>query len=567
MGEIGEASISSSGGGVGARPLRIAVQGCCHGTLDRIYSTIEAYDAANPDKPPVDLLLCCGDFQALRNASDLDTIAVPPKYREMGSFYKYYSGQVKAPVLTVFVGGNHEASAYLQELFYGGWVAPNIYYIGAAGVVNFCGIRIAGLSGIFKSRDYEKGRYEFPPYDNSSLRSVYHVRNVEVYRLKCIQGGSRGVDIVITHDWPRGVEQHGDTGSLIRKKKFFQKEIEENCLGSPANEEILYAVKPRWWFAAHLHVKFSANVPHRDPKQADSQSARLVPSQIKHKPEGREQATTNVTSERETTSFVGLESSAVCPGVAATDLTAQMTKFLSLDKCLPRRHHLQIVNVSREDGYGHSVKPKLEYDLEWLAILRRTHYLTTNTMSRQHVPNSYISVSDEDMAAIRCELRERQQQKGTKSQLPDDQNPLEIPENFVITASPYGSPGVGIHVSGGQMIGNPQTDELLSLLCLDHVITTPYQRGNASRSSVTSGSLYSLPSTKGAGNETSTQEDENEIDLCEDDEEDMDGIIRDLKDCTRKELVSDNNEIHIDFDSEDVDVGANAAKKPRTNCC
>lgn len=33
-------------------------------------------------------------------------------------------------MLTVFIGGNHEASNHLQELPYGGWVAPNIYYLG-----------------------------------------------------------------------------------------------------------------------------------------------------------------------------------------------------------------------------------------------------------------------------------------------------------------------------------------------------------------------------------------------------------------------------------------------------
>ncbi len=51
----------------------------------------------------------------------------------MNSFYKYYSGEKTAPVLTVFVGGNHEASNHLRELYYGGWVAPNIYYLGTSG--------------------------------------------------------------------------------------------------------------------------------------------------------------------------------------------------------------------------------------------------------------------------------------------------------------------------------------------------------------------------------------------------------------------------------------------------
>lgn len=52
------------------------------------------------------------------------------------------------------VGGNHEASNYLWELYYGGWVAPNIYYLGHAGVVNFGGVRIAGLSGIYNELHY-----------------------------------------------------------------------------------------------------------------------------------------------------------------------------------------------------------------------------------------------------------------------------------------------------------------------------------------------------------------------------------------------------------------------------
>lgn len=43
---------------------------------------------------------------------------------------RYYSEEVAAPILTIFVGGNHEASNYLQELPYGGWVAPNIWYMG-----------------------------------------------------------------------------------------------------------------------------------------------------------------------------------------------------------------------------------------------------------------------------------------------------------------------------------------------------------------------------------------------------------------------------------------------------
>jgi lariat debranching enzyme len=41
--------------------------------------------------------------------------------------------------------------------YHGGWLAPNIYYLGAAGSVIVNGIRIAGASGIFKRYDYRTG--------------------------------------------------------------------------------------------------------------------------------------------------------------------------------------------------------------------------------------------------------------------------------------------------------------------------------------------------------------------------------------------------------------------------
>lgn len=123
-------------------------------------------------------------MQAVRNLNDLECLACPPKYRALNTFWKYYTGRATAPYPTLFsmfssapttvhqsltvllpscsvkhfftVGGNHEAMNYLWELYYGGWVAPNIYYLGHAGVVNFGGIRIGGISGIFNGGHYKQ---------------------------------------------------------------------------------------------------------------------------------------------------------------------------------------------------------------------------------------------------------------------------------------------------------------------------------------------------------------------------------------------------------------------------
>ena len=51
-------------------------------------------------------------------------------------------------------------------------------------------LTIGGLSGIFKGHDYLKGRFERTPYDKSSMRSVYHVRNIDEFRLKSMPPGN-----------------------------------------------------------------------------------------------------------------------------------------------------------------------------------------------------------------------------------------------------------------------------------------------------------------------------------------------------------------------------------------
>ena len=133
-----------------SRKIRIAVQGCSHGNLDAVYATLQSLEAKIG---VVDILLMCGDFQAVRNRLDLGTLHCPQKYRRMGDFSKYYSGLAKAPLLTVFIGGNHEAVSHMWELYHGGWVAPNIYYMGHAGVIRVGDLRIGGISGIHSDND------------------------------------------------------------------------------------------------------------------------------------------------------------------------------------------------------------------------------------------------------------------------------------------------------------------------------------------------------------------------------------------------------------------------------
>ena len=132
------------------QPWTIAVVGCLHGDVDKMYTDLRSWEVANEVK--IDVVLCCGDFQAVRDQKDLEAMSCPPKYREMGSFHLYHSQKKVAPFLTIFIGGNHEASNHMRDLYFGGWVAKNIYYVGNSGVLDIVKngqtLTIGGLSGI-----------------------------------------------------------------------------------------------------------------------------------------------------------------------------------------------------------------------------------------------------------------------------------------------------------------------------------------------------------------------------------------------------------------------------------
>jgi len=132
--------------------------------------------------------------------------------------------------LTVFIGGNHEASNYLRELYYGGWAAENIYFLGASGVVDLVArikkqlpgqseptiteerLTIGGISGIEKHQDFKRGIFESFPYPSmSETKSVYHIREYEIEKFKLFGKISKidpdknmsATDIFLSHEWPQ----------------------------------------------------------------------------------------------------------------------------------------------------------------------------------------------------------------------------------------------------------------------------------------------------------------------------------------------------------------------------
>lgn len=134
-----------------------------------------------------------------------------------------------------------------------------------------------------------KGYYEKQPFNEKDCRSIYHVRKFCIMKMAQIK---EDLDVMISHDWPRRITKYGDTRELLSRKRFLKKEVEDDTLGSSPAEFLLHQLKPRFWFSAHLHVKYTALVYHGSNDEQN--------------------------------------------------VAQKETKFLSLDKCLPGRDFLQV---------------------------------------------------------------------------------------------------------------------------------------------------------------------------------------------------------------------------------
>lgn len=323
--------------------MKVAVIGCLHGMLDEMFKQVLEYERQRAVM--IDLILICGDCQTIRHTDDLQCLSVPPKYRKLGDFPEYYSGAKVVPKLTIFIGGNHECSNYLMTLPYGGWVCKNMYFLGNTGVVNYRGLRIAGLSGIFNHANCNKGRFERMPLDQSSIRSVYHMRRLDVFRLELLQRriATNPIDIFLTHDWPNKVYDFGNRQQLLRFKPAFRQDIESRFgLGNPLTRRLLFQLTPSRWFAAHLHCKFYARVLHDGPTNSPEES-------------------------KKETHFLALD------------------KIENRHKCKNGYNFMDVFDIEPSDK-TFAEDYNLYHDIEWLTILRKSVKLDQCTSNNIYCP-------------------------------------------------------------------------------------------------------------------------------------------------------------------------------------
>ena len=125
---------------------------------------------------------------------------------------------------------------------------------------------------------------------------------------------------------------------------------------------LLKNLKPQWWFSAHLHTRFEATVIHPSGPPSASQPAKVEgtnPEEIAIDDVDNEVDASKVVSSNAAGDVASAVPTALNPDeiklddeedeVAAPPLPPpppRETKFLALDKCLPRRRFLEVRTTS-----------------------------------------------------------------------------------------------------------------------------------------------------------------------------------------------------------------------------
>ncbi|XP_033102373.1 CWF19-like protein 1 [Anneissia japonica] len=163
--------------------IKILVSGDVEGNFDQLFKRVEK---VNKKAGPFEALFCVGSFFSSSEKSKTEWL-------------KYENKQAKAPLPTYVLGANKpEVTGMFSKSCNGYEMAENITYLGRKGVMNMMsGLQVAYLSGIEQESSGPSEAHSFAEQDINELA------------MPLVSNSSfKGVDILITSQWPRNVEKH-----------------------------------------------------------------------------------------------------------------------------------------------------------------------------------------------------------------------------------------------------------------------------------------------------------------------------------------------------------------------
>jgi lariat debranching enzyme len=225
--------------------LLVAGVGDIHGRFRRVESWLDALAAARGRE--VDLVLAVGDVEAFRVADDHRRKTT--KRLMPAEFAEYADGvrTMKRPLY--FIAGNNEDFEALHDTPEGLQLAPNVHYLGRAGVKELHGLRVGYLSGIHAPRFYDQPLKRPRSLDTAKQAGYFRVPEVETVM------AVRDVDVLLVHEWPRGLPQRAQEQGVPAGRT-----LPSYWIGNPITRRLVETVHPKWVLCGHSHRAFAVTM-------------------------------------------------------------------------------------------------------------------------------------------------------------------------------------------------------------------------------------------------------------------------------------------------------------------
>ncbi|XP_029020085.1 CWF19-like protein 1 [Betta splendens] len=210
---------------MGEQPLRVLACGDVEGKLNALFSRVQAIQKKTGQ---FDLLLCVGEFFGTTTEAEAE-------------WQQYKTGAKKAPIHTYILGAASQETIKNFSSADGCELAENITYLGRRGVfTGVSGLQIAYVSGR-EALQEPSPAHCFTSKDLSAL--VASLTSSSKFR---------GVDILLTSQWPRGVWHYASNP-----------EVNTQSCGSSSIASLADKLKPRYHFAA-LEGAHYERLPYRN---------------------------------------------------------------------------------------------------------------------------------------------------------------------------------------------------------------------------------------------------------------------------------------------------------------
>ena len=232
--------------------LYFAAVGDVHGHIYTMLGLLQSWEQKHQQS--LSFVLQVGDFEAHRDLDDLMTMDAPTKYKSLGDFKDFYTGKAEFPYPLWFIGGNHESYGFLARFPNGTEIAHNFNYVGRVNAIELAGLKIVGVSGIYRPKLFELDRRpSVSEIEYSSNKDYIGFNQTEISRAMDYEYA----DILLMHDWATGIIS--PTALTLFQQRYSNARYQE--IGNEYARLLIEALQPKLVLFGHLHFSYRCCLP------------------------------------------------------------------------------------------------------------------------------------------------------------------------------------------------------------------------------------------------------------------------------------------------------------------